>query len=148
MGRDVYPSDLERGLRKLNRIDLRLWKAKYGQNRATSRAGAKMERRVTGITLRTKEDSRRQTVRCREFAEERARHDRPLVDIERHAAHIHARDQMAAAYGADTPVDQRAESLQLRCRDGHAGTRFDMIGIDVQRLADPDAGLRNRIEVP
>ena len=86
------------------------------------------------------------------FAEIRARHDRPLVDIERHAAHIDALEQIGRGLaGADTPrrPARRFSCVALPSRSCRRGHRHDRDGCPASRRPgrrppQPDRWCRGR----
>ena len=80
------------------------------------------------------------------FAEIGSRHDGALVDVERHAAHVDAVEQIGRGLaGADAALDERGNPLLLRGGDRHAGAGVDVVGMNAERLADQKGRLRDRI---
>ena len=81
-----------------------------------------------------------------QFADEGARHDGPLVDIEGQAAHIDLVDEIGGGFSRrDTARDQIEDLPALGC--GHARGRkgLELVGVKMHRFADEESGFRKRI---
>ena len=81
-----------------------------------------------------------------QFADERARHDGALVDIERQAAHVDLVDEVGGGFSRrDAARDQIEDFFAFGCRDARGGERLELVRVQMQRLADQEGGLGNRI---
>ena len=81
-----------------------------------------------------------------QFADEGARHDGALVDIERQAAHIDLVDEIGRGFaGGDALIDQTEDFLAFRGGDARGGKAFELVGMQMQGLANQECRFGHRI---
>jgi hypothetical protein len=75
-------------------------------------------------------------MRIQQFSDERARHDNPLINIERQAAHVDLVDEVCRGLSRDDAfVDQRENLPNFMRRDARAREHLELIGMQIQCLA-------------
>ena len=85
-------------------------------------------------------------MRIQQFADEGARHDGALVDIERQAAHVDLVDEIGGGLSrGDAALDQVEDLLALGRGDARGRKGLELVGMQMQRFADQEGGLRHRI---
>ena len=85
-------------------------------------------------------------MRVQQFPDEGTRHDHPFVDIERQTAHIDLVDEIRRGFSrGDALVDQRKDFCSLMRRDARIGEHLELVGMQMQRLADDERRFRHRI---
>ena len=81
-----------------------------------------------------------------QFADEGARHDHALVDIERQAAHVDLVDEIGGRFSrGDAALDQIENRLGLGRGDPRGRERLELVGMQMQRFADQERRLGHRI---
>src|SRR5437868_2845558 len=85
-------------------------------------------------------------MRIQEFADEGARHDGALVDIERQPAHIDLVDEIGGRLSRrNASLDQVEDFLRLRRGDARMGKLLELVGMQMQRLGYQERGFGNGI---
>ncbi len=85
-------------------------------------------------------------MRVQQFADEGARHDGALVDIERQAAHVDLVDEIGGRRPrGDAALDQAEDRLAFGRRDPRGGKRLELVGVKMQGFADQERRLGDRI---
>ena len=85
-------------------------------------------------------------MRLQQFADEGARHDGALVDIERQAAHVDLVDEIGGGFSrGDAALDQVEDLLAFGGGDARGGEGLELVGMQMQRFADQEGGLGDRI---
>ncbi len=81
-----------------------------------------------------------------QFADEGARHDGALVDIERQPAQIDLVDEIGGGFArGDAALDQSEDLFAFRRGDARMGKLLELVGMQVQGLADEERGFRDGI---
>ena len=147
---DVARGDGEGVLGKVDRVDPGIGEIPAREDGETAGAGAEVEhafdlsgildQRTAGFVILAAE------MRVQQFADEGARHDGALVDIERQAAHVDLVDQIGGGFArGDAARDHVEDGLGLVCGDPRHRKRLELVGMQMQRFADQEGGLRHRI---
>ena len=85
-------------------------------------------------------------MRLQQLADEGARNDDALVDIERQAAHVDLVDEIGGRFARrDALMDEVEDGLAFRGRDARVGKGLELVGMQMQGLADQEGGFRDRI---
>ncbi|MGY3440314.1 hypothetical protein ACVW17_000315 [Bradyrhizobium sp. USDA 4473] len=119
-----------------------------GQDRKAAGAGAEVEHAVDvgGIADQRGAVLVAAEMRVQQFADEGARHDGALVDIERQAPHIDLVDEIGGRLPrCDPPLDQVENLLAFSEGDARGGKILELVGMQMQRLADQERGFGDRI---
>ena len=81
-----------------------------------------------------------------QFADEGARHDDALVDIERQAAHVDLVDEVGGRFsGGDAALDHIENLAALVRRDPRGGEWLELVRMQTQHFADDERRLGDRI---
>ena len=141
---DIAPGDGERVGRKVRRVDARVGKDARGEDRDRAPARAEVENagdvlRIAGQPVVLGEG------RDQQFADEAARRDDALVDVERHAPDIGAVQEVGRGLPRGHPrLDQRVEPLALAAQELRVEKRVERIDREVQALEDEIRGFVER----
>jgi hypothetical protein len=85
-------------------------------------------------------------MRVQQFADEGARHDHTLIDIERQPAHVDLVDEVGRGLSCrDAARDHIENPGGFRGGDPRGRKRLELIGIKMQRGAHQEGGLGHRI---
>ncbi len=85
-------------------------------------------------------------MRIQQLADEGARHDGALVDIERQAAHVDLVDEIGGGFSRrDATLDQVEDLLALGGGDARRRKSLELVGVKMQRFANQECGFRHRI---
>ena len=81
-----------------------------------------------------------------QFADEGARHDGALVDIERQTAHIDLVDEIGRGRPrGDAALDQGENGLAFGRGNARGRKSLELVGVQVQGFANQERSFRNRI---
>ena len=142
MHRNVLARHRQRVRRKIGGIDARLRESLRRQNGDAAGPGAQVEHGRDSARL----DQCFKQLVVEDFADVRARHNGPLVDVERHAPHVDAMQKIGGGLSRlDALRDQRLYGLALTHRHFAIEQRLDAVRMNLQRLGDNERRLGNRI---
>ena len=147
---DVARGDLERVLRNIHRVDPRIRKLPRGEDRQTARAGAEVEHAFDALrdrrSAKPPSSSLAAEVRIQQFADEGARHDHALVDIERQAAHVDLVDEIGGRLSRGDAAARSGREFVLASARGDArgGESLELVGMKMQAFRRPETRPRPR----
>ncbi len=143
---DVALRDLERIGREVHRIDRRIGKGPRSENSETARAGAEIEHARDFCRIAELKPGVIAKMLVQDFADERARHDGPLVHIERQAAHVDLVEQIGGGFArANTLFDEIENFRAIGLGDAPACGVLDRVRVQAKRFADQECRLGDRI---
>ena len=133
---------------KFDGIDRRIGKPHRREHGERTRSGAEIEhpRDLVGVLPGEAVFAAGKGIAGDELAEIGARHDHPLVDMERDAGGVDASEEIGGRLARrDARFDQAENARALLRGDPRRSEPFEAIGRQVQRLADDEGGFRDRI---
>ena len=128
---------------------LALGKTRGGEDGERAAARAEVERRARSSLGSPVSASVADERRHQQFADEAARHDDPLVDIERHALDIGAVQEVGGGLaGDDARLDQRVEPLALGAQEPRVEERIERIDRQIEAFEDDEGRFVERRRRP
>ena len=137
---DVALCDFERAGREVDRVHPRAWKHPRGEDGERAAAGAQIEDGGNSLRL-----AGQRIILCErgheEFADQAARHDDALVDIERHALDIGAVQEISGRLADRRPrFDQIAEPRPFVAQEPGVEKRVERVDWQREALQDEKGG--------
>ena len=142
---DIAPGDLERVRREVNGVDQRMGKDTRGEDGERAPASAEVEDALflVGVAGQRVVFGERGH---EEFADEAARHDHALVNIERHALDVGAVHEIGGGLaGRDARLDQRVEPLALAPQELGVGERIERIDREMEGFENEEGRFVDRV---